>query len=277
MTGPTEPRAPIPDTAEADDPAPQPEGISAHTVPATTVERPAPCPRCGTLNRPGLTFCAGCGQRLVAADAATMTRPAESGDSVVCPRCASPNRPGATFCQQCGANLRMAPAPPVAVPDMATRAARRAWLGPLVLLIAAVGLVIAWLLPFHAGVGSLYDQAAGPGGFGFAFWTAYPDTDFLGKAYYGLAAPLPVLSLLLIVLAAAGVVWAHAGRIQAVGLGVAFLWAAGFGLMFVVVEIGGGLGDNLIGMLRGLSSGGLIGFLTALIAVIGIATRFGDG
>jgi len=28
-----------------------------------------PCRRCGTVNRPGISFCANCGQRLVAAEA----------------------------------------------------------------------------------------------------------------------------------------------------------------------------------------------------------------
>ena len=252
-----------------------------------------PCRRCGTLNRPGISFCANCGQRLVAAEEATMARPGSSSDAAPCPRCGAVNRSGSAFCSECGFNIRSAtgssatePGPPPAAPLAAAAAdaapapttAVRAWLGPLVLAIAAVGLITAWFLPFSLAPDSLADQAIGAGGYGIAFWNGYPaDAGLLESAYFGVAAPLPVLALLMVLLAAAGIVWGIPGRVQRIGLGVVIAWCLAFATLFVVVEIGSGLGDNLIGLLRGLSPAGLIGFLASVIGSIGAATRLAGG
>ena len=227
------------------------------------------CPRCGTENRPGISFCATCGQRLVAADDATLARPGSGSDEAPCPRCGAMNRSGSAFCSECGFNIR----PAVAAPGVAMTAeaapgpaagARpvahaRAWLGPLVLGIAAAGMLTAWLLPFSMGGGSLADQALAADGFGLAFWTAYPaDAGLLETAYFGVAAPLPILVGLLAVLAVVGIFRAVPGRVQRVALVVAIAWCLAFSILFVVVEVGSGLGDSLIGLLRCLSPAGLI-------------------
>lgn len=246
------------------------------------------CPRCGTENLLGVSFCASCGQRLVAASEATMARPGAPADSAPCPRCGASNRAGAAFCSDCGFNIRLAVAAPGAavgatadpapVPTSAAKAHARAWLGPLVLLIAAAGMVVAWMLPFAMGTGSLADQALGSDGYGLAFWTGYPpDANFLETAYFGLAAPLPVLALLLALLAVAGVIRAAPGRLQRIGLLIAIAWCAAFAGLFVVVEIGSGLGGGLINLLRGLSPAGLIGSLSGVIGAIGGLTRLAGG
>jgi hypothetical protein len=245
------------------------------------------CPRCGTENRPGISFCATCGQRLLAAADATMARPGAAGDTAPCPRCGAMNRTGSAFCSECGFNIRPAVAAPgvamTAETTPATAAPRaqaqaRAWLGPLVLVIAAAGMLTAWMLPFSMGDGSLADQALGPDGFGFAFWTAYPpDAGLLESAYFGIAAPLPVLVGLLVILAVVGIVRAFPGRLQRVGLGLAIAWCAAFAVLFVVVEVGSGLGGGLIDLLRGLSPAGLIGFLAGIIGTIGGFTRLAGG
>ncbi len=153
-----------------------------------------------------------------------------------------------------------------------------AWLGPIVLAIAAAGLITAWFLPFSLAPDSLADQAIGAGGYGIAFWSGYPaDAGLLESAYFGVAAPLPLLALLMVVLAAAGIVWGVPGRVQRIGLGVVIAWCLAFAALFVVVEVGSGLGDNLIGLLRGLSPAGLIGFLSSVIGAIGAATRLAGG
>jgi hypothetical protein len=59
------------------------------------------------------------------------------------------------------------------------------------------------------------------------------------------------------------------------GLVIALLWAAGLVLLFVVVEVFGGGGSDLIGILRELSPAGIIFALAGLIVVIGCITRFG--
>jgi hypothetical protein len=147
----------------------------------------------------------------------------------------------------------------------AARPATRAWLGPLVLVIGAVGMAVAWFLPFAVGSGSLAEQALGADGFGIAFWTAYPeDTGVLEAAYFGLAAPLPILVGLMVLLAAVGAVRAIPGRPQRIGLGIVFLWCVA-------------LGADLIGLLRGLSPAGLIGFLAGVIGAIGSVTRLAGG
>ncbi|MGH2391917.1 MAG: zinc ribbon domain-containing protein [Candidatus Limnocylindria bacterium] len=248
------------------------------------------CRRCGTANLPGVSFCATCGQRLVAADEATMARPGSPGEAAPCPRCGALNRSGSAFCSECGFNIRpaVAPAagalaadrsapPPDPVASAAPRAVR-AWLGPIVLAIAAVGLATAWFLPFSLADGSLADQALGLGGYGLAFWSAYPaEVGLLQTAYFGVAAPLPVVVGLLLILAVVGMVRGAPGRPQRIGLGIALAWCAALAVLFVLVEIGSGLGDDLIGLLRGLSPAGLIGFLSGIIGAIGSVTRMAGG
>ncbi len=213
------------------------------------------CPRCGTENRLGVSFCASCGQRLVAADDATVARPGAGGELAPCPRCGAPNRAGSAFCSDCGFNIRPAVAaagtsltpPPSDGPVTSApvaRAATRAWLGPLVLTVAALGMATAWMLPFAIGDGSLAEQALGPDGYGLAFWTAYPaDAGLLEAAYFGIAAPLPILVALLGVLAVVGIIRALPGRVQRVALGLVIAWCLAFTTLFVVVEIGSGLGQ----------------------------------
>jgi ribosomal protein L40E len=248
------------------------------------------CRRCGAENLPGITYCATCGQRLVAPDEATSARPTTGGEATTCPRCGASNRAGAAFCSECGFNIRPAvaaagAAPVAAVPAPAAepvpgaaRRGARAWLGPLVLLIAAIGMATAWFLPFALGPGSLAEQALGADGFGLAFWTAYPeDAGLLEAAYYGLAAPLPVLVALMLLLAVVGAARAAPGRPQRLGLGIVFLWCVAFAALFVVVEIAAALGGDLLGLLRGLSPAGLIGFLSGIIGAIGSVTRLAGG
>ncbi|MGH2488613.1 MAG: zinc-ribbon domain-containing protein [Candidatus Limnocylindria bacterium] len=252
------------------------------------------CRRCGTANPPGISFCANCGQRLVAADEATMSRPGSVADSAPCPRCGASNRAGSAFCSECGFNIRLAVTPttgPVAAPAPeegrvplpaeaapSTDRPASAWLGPLVLAIAAVGLGTAWFLPFSQAEGSLADQAFGAAGYGLAFWTAYPtDAGLLQSTYFGVAAPLPILVALLLVLAGVGILRGMPGRPQRIGLWIALVWCVLLAILFVVVEIGSGLGDDLIGLLRGLSPAGLIGCLAGIIGAIGSVTRMAGG
>jgi hypothetical protein len=147
----------------------------------------------------------------------------------------------------------------------------------VVLLVGAIGIALAWLLPFALGTGSLYDRAFGdPTGYGIAFWSGYGGISGLtSQAYFGFAAPAPLLVLLLVGLAVAGVVRAQPGTAQMAGLVIALLWAAGLVLLFVVVEVFGGGGSDLIGILRELSPAGIIFALAGLIVVIGCITRFG--
>ncbi len=247
------------------------------------------CPRCGTENRLGVSFCASCGQRLVAADDATVARPGAGGELAPCPRCGAPNRAGSAFCSDCGFNIRPAVAaagtsltPPPSDGSVTSapvaRPATRAWLGPLVLTVAALGMATAWMLPYAIGDGSLAEQALGPDGYGLAFWTAYPaDAGLLEAAYFGIAAPLPILVALLGILAVVGIIRALPGRVQRVALGVVIAWCLAFTTLFVVVEIGSGLGSDLIDLLRGLSPAGLIGSLAGVIGAIGGVTRMAGG
>lgn len=252
------------------------------------------CRRCGTANRPGISFCASCGQRLVAAEEATMSRPGSVAESAPCPRCGASNRAGSAFCSECGFNIRLAVTPtagPVAAPaplgertpvpaEAASSPDRpsHAWLGPIVLTIAALGLGTAWFLPFSQAEGSLAEGALGAAGYGLAFWTGYPaDAGLLQATYFGVAAPLPILVGLLLVLAGAGIWRGAPGRPQRIGLWIALVWCAVLAVLFVVVEIGSGLGDDLIGLLRGLSPAGLIGFLSGIIGSIGSVTRLAGG
>jgi hypothetical protein len=147
-----------------------------------------------------------------------------------------------------------------------------------VLTIAAVGMATAWLLPFAIGGGSLAEQALGPDGYGLAFWTAYPDDGgLLEAAYFGVAAPLPILVGLMLLLAVVGVLRAVPGRVERIALAVALSWCAAFAILFLVFEIGSALGADLIGLLRSLSPAGLIGSLSAVIGAIGSVTRLAGG
>jgi hypothetical protein len=257
----------------------------AHVVPAaeSVTGESTQCPRCGTENRPGLAFCRSCGQRLVAAGvAATVERPGTPEGTQACPRCGTHNRSGVAFCQNCGANLRgTGPGyvPPTVAGEEAPVASRAttggAVLGPVVLLIGVVGLVTAYLLPFAFGTGSLFERAWGAGGHGIAFWSSYPDNASLAEAaYYGLAAPVPILGALVLALAVAGFMRATPGRIQTVGLVIALAWSVGLIVLFVVVELFGNWDGDIVGLLRVLSPAGIILFLTSLIIVIGTLTRF---
>jgi hypothetical protein len=260
-------------------------GEPAHAVPAaeSATGESTQCPRCGTENRPGLAFCRNCGQRLVAAGvAATVERPGTPEGTQACPRCGTHNRAGTGFCQNCGANLR-GTAPGYVPPAVAGEAAAAATgaatggavLGPVVLLIGVVGLVTAYLLPFAYGAGSLFEQAWGAGGYGISFWTGYPDGGSLADtAYYGLAAPIPILGLLVLALAIGGFMRATPGRMQTVGLVIALAWSVALIALFVIVEIFGNWDGDIVGLLRVLSPAGIILFLTSLIIVIGTLTRF---
>ena len=256
----------------------------AHTVPAaeSVTGESTQCPRCGTENRPGLAFCRNCGQRLIAAGvASTVERPGAPEGTMACPRCGTHNRAGVAFCQNCGANLR-GTAPGYVPPAVATDAAAQpvaaarggAVLGPVVLLIGLVGIVTGYLLPFLYGSGSLFERASG--GYGVAFWSAYPEVgaQLADQVYYGLTGPIPLLGLLLLVLAFAGFARAAPGPLQTVGLGVALLWSVGLIILFVVVELAANWGGDLVGMLRVLTPAGIIFFLSSLIILIGTLTRF---
>jgi Double zinc ribbon len=263
-------------------------GVAAHSVPATEPGESTQCPRCGTENRPGIAFCSNCGQRLVAAGAATtVARPEAPEGTQACPRCGTHNRAGTAFCQNCGANLRTAEpgyVPPAVAGTPSAAAQERegaghAVLGPVVLLVGALGLSTGWLLPFAMGTGSLYDRAFGdPAGYGIAFWTGYDQISGLAsQAYFGFAAPVPILVALLVVLAVAGIVKATPGLLQVIGLVISLVWALGLLILFVVVEVLGSEAGDLLGMLAGLSPAGIIFALSSLIVIIGTLTRFGRG
>jgi hypothetical protein len=285
--------APPPSEVEAYPASPPPAdaalaaaAVPAHSVPdgsAVTGES-TQCPRCGTENRPGLAFCRNCGQRLVAAGVATtVERPGTPEGTQACPRCGTHNRNGVAFCQNCGANLRGTAEGyvPPAVADEAAPAAvvaerGGAVLGPIVLLIGVIGLVTGYLLPFLYGSGSLFERAWGSGGSGVAFWSDYPEVGaaLADQAYFGLAAPVPLLAALLVVLAIAGFVRAAPGMLQSVGLVAALLWSAGLAILFVVVELAANWDGDLVSLLRALTPAGIIFFLSALIVLIGTLTRF---
>jgi hypothetical protein len=273
-----------PAATPAEEPGPS---AGAHTVPAaeSAVGESTLCPRCGTENRPGLAFCRNCGQRLVAAGVSTtVERPGAPEGSMACPRCGTHNRAGVAFCQNCGANLRgvgsgyVPPAVAGEQPEVEREAGRRgAVLGPVVLLVGLIGLVTAYLLPFAYGSGSLWERASGSNGYGAAFWAGYPDVGaaLADQAYFGLAAPLPLLGLLLVALVVAGLLRATPGPVQTVGLAIAALWSVGLAVLFVVVELLGSWDGDLVGLLRVLTPAGIIFFLASLIVLIGTLTRFG--
>jgi Double zinc ribbon len=275
---------PPPDATE-----PAMAAVAAHSVPATEPGESTRCPRCGTENRPGISFCRNCGQRLVAAGApTTVARPAPPEGTQACPRCGTHNRAGVAFCQNCGANLRAAAegyVPPAvaeaegaAVAAAEPEAAGRAFLGPVVLLIGAIFTGVAWMLPFALNDASLFEQAFGSDGYGIAFWRGYDEISELAQqAYFGFAAPAPILVLLLVALAIAGIARRVPGPLQLVGLVLALVWAIGLVVLFVVVEVLGAGSGDLLDILRALSPGGIIFMLASLIVVIGALTRLGRG
>lgn len=254
-----------------------PELIPAHPVPATPLSEGTTCPRCGTDNRPGIAFCRSCGQRLMAPGSpAAVERPTPPDGTQACPRCGTHNRAGVPFCQNCGANLRPAGEGAGATEAAATTTVKpgRAILGPLVLLIGAAGMLTAWLLPFAFGGASLWDRSYGaPGGYGIGFWQGYPDGPLQETAYFGLAAPVPILIAMLVLLAAAGLVRSTPGTLQRAGLLIALVWGLGLGVLFLLVELLGGPGGDLVQVLRSLSPGGIIFLLAGLIVAIGTLTR----
>jgi hypothetical protein len=77
----------------------------------------------------------------------------------------------------------------------------------------------------------------------------------------------------LVVLAVAGLIRAVPGTLQRIGLLVALAWALALGALFLVVELIGGPGGDLVRVLRGLSPGGIIFLLAGLIVAIGTLTR----
>jgi hypothetical protein len=148
-------------------------------------------------------------------------------------------------------------------------------LGPVVLLIGAAGLLTAWLLPFAFGGASLWDRSFGaPGGYGIAFWSSYPAGSLTDVAYFGLAAPVPLLALILGGLAAVGFVRARPGPVQRAGLALALAWGLGLVVLFLLVELLGEPGRDLVQVLRSLSPAGIIFLLSGLIVAIGSLTRF---
>ena len=273
---PDELSGPPPAAAEAY-PAPppnEPGGIPAHAVPATPLGEASHCLRCGTENRPGIAFCRNCGQRITEPGvASSMTRPGTPLGMTACPRCGHHNRADGSFCASCGGSLRSAAAPEqVEVPAPQHG---RAVLGPVVLVLGAIGVAVAWVLPF-ADAGSLYDRAFGaPGGYGIAFWNGYGTVGrgLAGEAYFGLAAPAPILVLLLFSLAAAGVVHGSPGRLQRVGLAVGLIWSVGLAVGFAAVEVLGRQSSDVVETLRALSPGGIIFLLAGFVAMIGAAVR----
>ena len=268
--------------------APMAAATAAHAVPdaeGATGESTL-CPRCGTENRPGLSFCRSCGQRLVAAGvSSTVERPGTPEGTQACPRCGTHNRAGVAFCQNCGANLRGTAegyVPPAAADEeqVAPRPQRGAILGPVVLLVGLAGLVTGYLLPFLYGSrDSLFDRAWGADGYGVAFWNGYPDVgaSLADQAYFGLAGPIPLFGLLLVVLAVAGFMRATPGPAQSIGLVLALLWSIGLIVLFVMVELLANWSGDLVGMLRDLTPAGIIFFLASLIVLIGTLTRFSRG
>ncbi|MGH2456958.1 MAG: hypothetical protein ACRDHD_11965, partial [Candidatus Limnocylindria bacterium] len=161
----------------------------------------------------------------------------------------------------------------------AAEAGGRALLGPIVLLVGAAGTATAWLLPFPFGGDSLFDRSFGdPAGYGIAFWSGYQGIgDLAAQAYFGFAAPAPLLVALLAILAVGGFLRPAPAIIQLAGLLVALVWAIGLAVLFVVVELVGGPGGELLDVLRALTPGGIIFFLASLIVVIGSLTRIGRG
>ncbi len=193
------------------------------------------------------------------------------------------------FCQNCGANLRAAEpgyVPPAVAGTAAAAAAQEqeraghAVLGPVVLLVGALGMATGWLLPFALGTGSLYDRAFGdPAGYGIAFWTGYDQISGLAsQAYFGFAAPGADPGRPAPGAGGGRHRQGHARRCcRSSAWSSALVWALGLLILFVVVEVLGSDAGDLLGMLAGLSPAGIIFALSSLIVIIGTLTRFGRG
>ncbi len=282
LPGPPQPdRSSPPGDAEAYGSARPPgsdptSGPMAQVVPATPAGEEQRCAHCGGLNRPGIAFCSTCGRRLSPHGEAPQ-RPSAPGRPGPCPRCGTPNPAGAAFCQNCGAGLRVAAVLPA--PDPVRQPASRAWLGPTVLAIGAAGMVLAWGQPFDYGSGSLLERSLGPGGWGLAFWTGYPESSagLAAQIYFGFAAPVPALILGLLVLAGWGLRDPEPLGAQRVGLWLAGGWAIALSIGFVGVELLAGPGGGIIPVLRALSPAGVIFLLAGLVSAIGVVTRLARG
>ena len=96
----------------------------------------------------------------------------------------------------------------------------------------------------------------------------------MDQAYFGLAAAVPILLLLLAVLSLAGALRARPAMLPHVALLVALVWALGLAAVFGVVEVVGADASELTALLRSLSPAGIIFFLSSIIVVIGVLTRF---
>jgi hypothetical protein len=75
------------------------------------------------------------------------------------------------------------------------------------------------------------------------------------------------------ILSATGLLRAAPGAIARAGLAIALGWGLGLALLFVLVELLGEPGRDLVQVLRALSPGGIIFLLAGLIVVIGSLTR----
>jgi hypothetical protein len=199
---------------------------------------------------------------------------------------------GVAFCQNCGANLRVSAAPAAGyVPPSAQQAGSAAagtargaearsrggaFLGPIVLLIAAIGLGTAWWLPFPYGTGSLWERSFGSaGGYGVGFWQGYGAVNggILDSAYFGFAAAAPILIAIVVLLALAGFLRASPGGLQLLFLLISLLWGIGLIACFGVLEVGGNWNGDIVAVLRVMSPAGIIFLLASLILTIGVLTR----
>ena len=128
------------------------------------------CPQCGTVNRPGATFCKTDGFRL--ADSTSVASKLALG-SVACPTCGTENVPGAKFCRKDGTPLAgpaetppptrpSSPQPVLRVGAGSTATSR----APIRLADPAQVAPRKWLVPVLAVI--LITLA---GGGGFLYWT----------------------------------------------------------------------------------------------------------
>ena len=135
--------------------------------------------------------------------------------------------------------------PPVATTGAAAAAeeqevAGHAVLGPVVLLVGALGMATGWLLPFYSGTGSLYDRSFGdPAGYGISFWTAYDDFSGLGPRRPTSASPPdPAAGRPAGRPGCKGIVKLRLGCCRS-SAWYALVWAIGLLILFVLVEVPG--------------------------------------
>jgi hypothetical protein len=76
-----------------------------------------------------------------------------------------------------------------------------------------------------------------------------------------------------VVLAVIGLLRSSPAVLQRIGLLIALAWGLGLAALFLVVELFGGPGGDLVQVLRALSPGGIIFMLAGLIVIIGTLTR----